>query len=87
METSKFTGHTYQAETGQWSWIMVLEGDEYCRCGEHSTEAEAQAHLEQELVQLNTDTAFDCDDSDTPQVASYRVIAVDRQQNMQAKEI
>lgn len=52
---NKYDGNVYQAESGEWAWIITEDGEDIVRGAGYETEAEAQADMESELARWKID--------------------------------
>jgi hypothetical protein len=47
-----YQGETQQAESGQWGWVILRDGEDYCRGAGYDDEDEADEALCAQLVAL-----------------------------------
>lgn len=52
---NKYDGNVYQAESGEWAWMIAEDGEDVVRGSGYETEAEAQADMESELARWTMD--------------------------------
>ena len=49
-----YEGKIYRAPSGQWSWVIIEDGEELVRGGGYETEEDALEGMENELVEFRS---------------------------------
>ena len=49
----EYLGKVYKAPSGQWSWVIYEDGEEYYRGAGYPSEAAAKEELKYQLAELN----------------------------------
>jgi hypothetical protein len=50
--TTKYHGHSYRAQSGQWSWKITRDGEDYCAGAGYPDETDAEEALSDQLAHL-----------------------------------